>query len=512
MDDFDQLFSESTEWSAARDRIGIYRVHAWQVREALTDDQLRTMIEYLDRHDIPLMLETEPLTYPNNAGCVFTESFSGVNDLAMAERIRDLGGTIAAVAIEEPFHFVHKLDGPRNCRWSVERIVDEVIDYMDQMRAMFPDAVIGSIEPIWSSPETTPHDMEIWLDTWEERSGEPFAFLHIDPDWSRPDWPEVALGIEAVADARDVPFGVLYNGGLETDGESWMQFTMENIARFEEEYGGTPQHVSFQSWVDQPRRALPPDDPGALTSGIIRYFGERTRLEVTSDPRDGTGVAVNLTTTDGTPVPDAPLDLSAVPRDGALGTTTVTGTVPEGAAEAVIVIRVNTENAIPGPADVRIAGISYSEARGPNLVVNGDFAGGLGTWGFRGSPMGVVRRGGDAGRTWVEITADPEQVVLGDSPVFTVTPGSEFEFEATFGIDQESVESVAVAIEFLDVARVFMDMRPPRTELTSVVTGADGSADLPAGVLQPGLYTIEAHYSGDLDHWPSTGSVEVTIG
>jgi hypothetical protein len=63
MADFDLVFSPDGDWEEARQHVDIYRLHAWQVRNVLTDEQLRTMFAYLDGHGIPLMLETEPATW-----------------------------------------------------------------------------------------------------------------------------------------------------------------------------------------------------------------------------------------------------------------------------------------------------------------------------------------------------------------------------------------------------------------------------------------------------------------
>lgn len=511
MADFDRVFSNDTDWDEALRHVDVYRLHAWQLRYVLSDDQIRTMIDFLDEHDIAVMFETEPLTWDESLGCVHTESFSGVYDLEMAQRFFDLGGTFDAIAIEEPYHFVHKLDGPQNCQLPVERIVDEVIEYRDQLRVLFPGVPLGTIEPIWASPATTPQDMEVWLDTWEERAGEPFAFLHVDPDWYRPDWAEVAVRIEAVADARSVPFGVLYNGGQEPDSESWMQFAMENVAVFEQESGGTPQHVSFQSWVDQPDRALPPDDLGALTSGIVRYFGDRTTLAV-SPPADGGGVTAALTTVDGAPVADAQVTARTRSLAGALGTRTVTGTVPDGVTEAVALIRVNIEGAVPGTVDARIASVSYREEGGPELVVNAGFGAGLDGWGVYGPTPGIVGPAGAGGESWLAISATSDQQALVDGTPFPVTPGASYEFTVRFGIDQTSSEAIDVAVEFPGAARIEMDMTPPTTDLATLRTDGDGRIRVPTDGLEPGSYQLDLDYDGDLDHWPTRASVTVDVG
>ncbi|MEZ5247001.1 MAG: hypothetical protein R2707_18065 [Acidimicrobiales bacterium] len=512
MADFDDLFTEAGQarWAEARARVDVFRVHAWQVRHFLSDEQLRVMIGYLDDHGIPLMFETEPLQPPDPAECAHTESFEGPYDLEMAQRIHDLGGTIAVVAIEEPYHFAHKLQGPDACNYTVERIVDEVIDYMRQMRAIFPDVPVGTIEPIWASPTTTPEDMEIWLDTYEERAGESFAFLHIDPNWYYESWPEIAVGIEAVADARGVPFGVLYNGGTETSSRRWMDFLMENVATLERDHGSTPQHISFQSWVDQPELALPDDDPAALTSAIVRYDGSRTVIEGSAD--DAGNITVTLTADDGAPVEAAPVTATLRSQAGALSTISVTGTVPAGVTEAIVLVRTNVEDTTPGSAQLRIAEIGYTDGDDPtDRIANGDFVEGLTGWAAYGEPMGRVSLGNGDGRNWITIDAEPDEIVFIDGPTIPVIAGSAYELRATVGIPPDSVGTTTISLEFVGGGRANLFLAPGPLEAIDTTTSPRGVATFDLGALDPGPYRIEVDYAGDLDNWPATFETTIEV-
>jgi hypothetical protein len=510
MADFDALFTAEGqgEWAAARAELDVFRVHAWQVRHFLSDEQLQVMFRYLDDHGIPLMFETEPLQPPDPDACAHTESFEGPYDLEMARRIHDLGGTIAVVAIEEPYHFAHKLEGPGACNYTVERVVDEVIDYMREMRTIFPDVPVGTIEPIWSSPATTPGDMEIWLDTFEDRAGESFAFLHIDPDWYFEPWPEIAVGIEAVADARGVPFGVLYNGGNETSSERWMQFLMENVVTLERDHGSTPQHVSFQSWVDQPERALPDDDPAALTSALVRYRGSRTVIEGSID--DARALTVSIIDDEGAPVEHAPITATLASQSGALSTISMTGTVPDGVTDAIVLVRTNVEDSTPGTAQVRIAEIGYRDGDDPSdKIPNGDFAQGLSGWAAYGEPMGRVSLGAGGDRDWIAIEAESDQIVYIDGPTIPVVAGSQYEVRATVGIPPESVGTTTIAIEFVGAGRTNLFLAPGPLEALDATTSARGIATFDLGGLDPGTYRVAVAYPGDLDNWPA--AFETTI-
>lgn len=510
--DYFELFATESRWPTARGRIDAFKIHAWQLRHFIDDAELRAIIEWLDANRIPLMFETEPLPPPDPAECDHTESFEGPYDLEMAQRIADLGGTIDVVAVEEPFHFAHLLEGPGACRYPVERVVDEVIDYVDQMRSIFPGVPVGSIEPIWQRPATGPDDLALWLDTYEERAGEPFAFLHVDPDWSRPDWAETARDIEDMADGRGVPFGVLYNGGGETDGAAWLAATMDRVSRYEVEIGGTPDHVAFQSWFDQPDRVLPEDDLAAFTSIVNRWFGTRTDLDVPADG-DPAGPTVELTDGAGDPLAGQDVEVVLRPLSGAAQTHAVTGTVPEGADTAVVAIRVHVEDAANGDTDVRLGRVRYGDGDADtNRVTNPDFAAGLAGWGAYGSPLGTVTVEGSPAQ--LRLRADETEIIMIDSDPFPVTPGSPYRFEADLGVPEASIGTATVAVVFLgasEVARHSIPFEPFPEELPAVRTDPAGRAVLPTSTLSPGRYRLDARYAGDLDHWPATAATTIEV-
>lgn len=511
--DYMDLFAPDSAWTEASEKIGAFKLHAWQVRHFLSEDELRTILDWLDEHQIPLMFETEPLPPPDPEECDHTESFEGPYDIEMANRIRRLGGTIAVVAIEEPYHFAHKLTGPGACEYPVERVVDEVIGYVNQIRVLFPDVPVGTIEPIWQSPRTEPEDMAIWLDTYEERSGEPFAFLHVDPEWGRPDWAEVALGIEAIADERDVPFGVLYNGGGENENDAWLAAAIDRIAYFEGVHGGTPQHVGLQSWMDQPDRVLPEDDLGAFTSLINRYDGSPSAISI--DTESAGAAAVRLVDGAGRSLADQPVEVSLEPLDGALGLHSASGTVPAAAATAVIAIRVHTEDAANGVTDARLGRVEYRDGDDDsNRVSNPDFGRGLDGWGVYGEPRGRVSLEGSP--AVMRLVADESQIILIDTAPFPVTAGTSYDFSALLGVPEEGIGTATIAVVFLDdgnaeVARQSIAFRPVAAEGSVITTDSSGSAVVSTSDLDAGRYLLTVRYPGDFDNWPSTTSISIDV-
>ena len=516
--DYFELFAPDAPWAKALENVDVFRVHAFQMRHYLSDDDLRLMIDWLDEHQIPLLFETEPLQTPDPEECDHSESFEGPYDLEMAQRYKDLGGTIGVVAIEQPFTYAHHLEGPRVCHYTLERIVGEVTDYMTQMREIFPGVPMGSIEGLVRSPQTTPEDMALWIDSYEELAGEPLAFLHIDVDWSLPGWAEILRGIENVADERGVPFGVLYNGAFESTAEDWLQLTAEHVAEYEVNTGGTVDHVNLVSWVDQPDRVLPETDFGAFTSLINRYVGTRSRLEIVESevPADApTKVRGRMVDADGNGLAGQTIEVSTTDSNPIASTATVTGVVPADATEAAILTRVNVEGAIEGATGFRLYGVHYSEGGAvDSLVPNGDLSQGDAFWYIEGDPIAdaaIVGSDVDGGYM-LAVSATAEQVVFVNGESFTVTPGAEFEFSATFApaLDADGVALTSVAFLNPDT-RSAIRIEPVPQVLPPVVTDADGFFVVDLTALE-GSTTLGLLAVGDLATWPALLSVELELG
>lgn len=517
--DYFELFEPDAPWADALENIDMFRLHAFQMRHYLSDEQLRLIIDWLDKHEIPLLFETEPLQPVDPDECDHSESFEGPYDLEMARRFKDLGGTIDVVAIEQPFTFAHKLEGPRVCHYTLERIVGEVTDYMAEMHTLFPGVPMGSIEGLVRSPVSTPDDMALWLDSYEEFAGEPFAFLHIDVDWSVPGWADILLGIEQVADERGVPFGVFYNGAQETTAEQWLQLAAHHFSEFETVAAGTPDHVTLTTWVDQPDRVLPDDDLGAFTSLINRYAGTRTTLDGLefTPATDDTPARVQgrLVDADGVGLGGQTVEVSLVEDDPTAATAVMTGVVPADATEAAILTRANVEGAISGTTRFRLYDVQYHEGDGPNLVPNGDHSNGGQFWYIDGAPIGgaaVVASDADLGvgsTNMLSVDASPGQIVFVNGESFPVTPGAAFEFRATYAFDP-SVDGIGtVEVAFLNPdTRTTIRVQPIDQPVEPVTTDGSGAfvVELPEVF---GAGTVELHAPGGLDTWPALGSIRL---
>jgi hypothetical protein len=313
---------------------------------------------------------------------------------------------------------------------------------------------------------------------------------------------------------------VIYNASEQiTTNDEWIAAVAESFAIYETQWGGSPDHVVFQSWTPQPDYVLPDDSMTSFTGLIRRYFSNRTDISSVDISATDAGVVLSgsLATLDGDPIADAPIRVDALPLEGTNQTVTVTGVVPSNATAGVAVFRVNAEGGIPGPSDIRAYELSYSESgSGVNLIPNADFSRGMQAWYAGGTNPGTVDvvRSDIGSGSMMSLVADPDQDNQVDGEQFTVTGGALFEFSAHIGFDTESFDTGIVSVVFLDETEIIRNQihfRPHSIELGETTTAVDGTFSFALDAVPPGSYDFSATYPGDIAHWPaiSTGTFAI---
>lgn len=283
--DFMDLFVDGADWEAAAAHLEVFKLYGEWVAYGASDAELRAAVQGIRARGLALAVEAGPLDPPPDCGHG-VEGFAGSEEgHRIARRIEDAGGTIDLIALDEPYYFASIYDGPGACHWPAEKVAAEVAEYIALMRSHFPDVVVGDTEP-------TPHPVTAatypdWLRTFRAVAGYDLAFLHLDIDWSRTDWPDLVESVVEFGRGFGVPVGMIYIGnGADPSDAVYAAITGERVLRLEEEYGVRPPHVLFQSWVDHPDFVLPEGDPTTFTGIVLTYFERREGLGF---PRDGTG-------------------------------------------------------------------------------------------------------------------------------------------------------------------------------------------------------------------------------
>lgn len=480
--DFHDLFEEGAAWQDAIANLDAVKLHSWMIRHYLTDDELIRISDFLNANEVALIIEAEPLDPPDPAECDHTESYEGPYEIENAQRLSDLGVEVAAYAVEQPFSYGYKLEGPGACRYELDRVLSEVVAWADDLRAIFPDIPIGSIEALWDLPMTTPADFGEWLDAWTEAMGEPPAFQHVDVNWAIPDWPEILRGIEEEVESRGIPFGPLYTGWNEGDNDAWIDRAVSHFAIYEGDWGGTPGHFTIQSWSPQPDRLLPDDDVHAMTNIINRYLGARpTFTDVSVDDGEVTGTIQDL---DGQPLEG--LAVTATREAGGdRHALSMQGTVPQGATDAVILYRGNFEDSIDVAVDATIHSISYVEdGSGANTVPNGAMASGSDTWGIYDDNAGSARFVGDDGDGALQLTAARGERLLVDGTSFPVTTGASYTVDVDVSVADPTSHGV-IGLGFLidgsEFQRSTLDLVGDPVQLGASTADPTGSFSITVG-------------------------------
>jgi len=328
--DFMQLFSRKARWSTAAKRISVFKLYGEWVHGTATDRQLRRVVDDLRRRKIALALETGPLNPTAECG-EGIEGFATVaSGVEMARRIKAAGGVLRYIALDEPFFYASRYQGPRACRWDAERVARDVATFVKAVRRVFPRVAVGDTEPITSAADAAAHVQ--WLDTYRAVSGQRFAFLHLDMSYGLAGWEQMARAVELGARQRGVAAGVIVFGEPEDGTDAaWIARARGRIERYEVDAGGMPDHVLFQSWQDRPDRTLPDGSPSTF-SGLVRaYARPRTRLALALEPAGGRAVEASgrLVTQQGRPIAGARIAVTAgLPVSGGdlLALATVTAT------------------------------------------------------------------------------------------------------------------------------------------------------------------------------------------
>lgn len=293
-EDFIDLFETNAAWTQAAYRIQVFKLYGewvgddpWTVHAS--DLQLRQVISDLNRRGIALAMEAGPLQATSVCGQGI-EGFAGGVRIGIrdAQRIKATGGTLSYIALDEPFAFASLYEGPNACQWSAERVAKEVGAYIQGVRTVFPNLLVGDTEPLWMDVDVESY--KEWLATFRSVNGYDLAFFHLDVDFRRADWPQAALKLEAFARGQGIDFGIIYlgNWNAQTD-EEWLVSAGERVKTYEIVAGGQPDHILFQSWHDHPDRTLPETEPYTFTWFINAYFNNKAALGVRTE-----GLGANL--------------------------------------------------------------------------------------------------------------------------------------------------------------------------------------------------------------------------
>jgi hypothetical protein len=497
--DFDALFDRNAAWPKAAASVSVFKLYGgWAANEA-TLPELRRIVADLDRRGIALAIEDGAL---HGTGCgQGVEGFVPADEATrLATRIAAAGGKLAYVALDSSFRFGVQYDGGNACHLTAETAAQQFAAFAADVHRVFPNAVVGDIESL-PTMGADPAALVAWMDTYRRVTGSPLPFFHLDMGYHRLDWPEAARYLEDAARARGIPFGIIYDGdGNQTDGGNsdadWIASAEQRFVTFEAQYGGRPDQVVLQSWVDHPDAALPETQRNTFTWLIDRYVRPRTRLALTRSPGRVSGRLISST---GAPVANARIELAARPLTGSgiAGDYTLTGTVPRTAFTAVLWTRVGVDCGCTGAADFRLMGARYADGGTSTTIPVG---------GFTATGTATVATEGPQ----LHITAAAGQTLALNSTAVAATPGSRFAVAFTARVAPGARESGYFALSFRDatgfeISRRLIPLDTLAVTLGTPRTDANGRFTVRVGHLAS--TRVEAWFRGDASRFPAYASL-----
>ena len=276
-EDFMALFKPEAPWKESASRIQVFKLYGEWVAYQASDAELRQVVQDLQQRRLALAVEAGPLNATSSCG-EGVEGFAGIEEgLRIAQRIKQAGGTLHMIAMDEPYFFGHFYDGPNACRWTDQTIAQGIGKFIQAMRSVFPDVRIGDTEPLAGGAGAAQY--QAWIVAFQAVNGYNLDFLHLDVDWNRSDWPQAVKSIEEFGKVRGVPVGLIYTGNwLDANDEAWLSIAGERVKQYELDNAGKLEHVLFQSWHDKPDQALPESEPYTFSGFIRNYFQDKSSL------------------------------------------------------------------------------------------------------------------------------------------------------------------------------------------------------------------------------------------
>jgi hypothetical protein len=246
-------------------RISVFKVGP-QFLQRASDQDLRTVFAGLTASHVALAVEAGVLDAGARCGAG-TEGYGGQGGVKLAARIKQLGGELAYIAMDEP------VGGAERCHEDLTEAARSTAKNIAAVKAVFPNVRVGDIESIGANPVVALR----WIDAYRAAASVPLAFYHADVPWSQ-SWQAPLEKLSAAVHSRGIPFGVIYNATKDahTDRE-WIAQAMAHVSAVEADPRIVVDEAVFQSWQAQPSHIFPADDPGTFSHLLNWYFARHPR-------------------------------------------------------------------------------------------------------------------------------------------------------------------------------------------------------------------------------------------
>lgn len=292
----DVLFEEGAEWDLVKGNLDVLQVYIGWV-EKCSPDRLKKLATVLNENDIKLAME-----------CGGTLEFAPLDDtngersaemeLPKIRELADAGITLSYLCIDGPVSRIFHTGRAGTGFDSVDRCVDELVDYLRAVRAVFPHIQFYVITnfPNWGwkggvwyhahgpnrnswgdyydvirtiIKKTREADVEIrgvqCDNPYDYAIGEVRSAKLADP--TEVDWLGRVRELEEYVESERLEFNLIINSeraGNESD-RAFYEETLKLLNTYRAS-GGTPKRYVVQSWYPYPKKVAPEAEPFTMTA------------------------------------------------------------------------------------------------------------------------------------------------------------------------------------------------------------------------------------------------------
>jgi hypothetical protein len=300
-----RLFTNPSEWSKAREKVGVFQFYAQQL--AATDaagcrscgDNIRPnlvaagVFAQLAAWGTRIAFETGAVKHHTCDGEVAAAAASAIVDVVLAQ-----GAQVHYVAMDEPYIGGEQVVSGMSCRYTMAQSAAQAARFIRKLESMQPGVRVGDIEPY---PYYRVDKLKAWTDEVLRNGGRP-AFFHLDVDRNalKGTSIDVAGELRALSSffaSRGIPFGVIYSGheldiprGAADPDRSYYDAVLKWVRTVNSALGAPDQNI-FQSWL------LSADGRNVVPRNLTEAAYSHTRLvndgwNVLSPPPDAATIKV----------------------------------------------------------------------------------------------------------------------------------------------------------------------------------------------------------------------------
>lgn len=273
-----ELLQHDDQWSRTRSQIDGLGYWPSLLNVHFSDAEIHTLFTKLKKWNLRFTFEVQVLKKDLPTARQSFDQLQG-----FTTRFKPLGMFVDSFSFDEPYYAAKYFLGKPD-----EFAIEEVASYIAMLRAKYPNAEVGDIEPY---PALTFAEITSFMDRLQAKCAEKGVkgpdFLRLDVDWAGMNnwlggsWPEAkkiedhchSKGLRFVMTYCAVDYDVLKPKGLDYD-MMWYVGIMHQGNAYAM-VGGKPDAYVIESWLHTPPHAIPESDMTTFSRSVLdfcKYF------------------------------------------------------------------------------------------------------------------------------------------------------------------------------------------------------------------------------------------------